>query len=177
MARYNNTIIKDYLKRGNNGKSNADKGKAFEDLICYIFKKIPGIEITLRNHKNAFHTEEIDIAVWNNRKVNGLHFHPNIILVECKNWSAPVSSIEVSWFGSKLESRGQSFGILIANKGITGRPEDLTMAHQVLSKHLERGRKIILVTSDELVTLLETKDVIDLIKTKLCILAASGTID
>lgn len=176
MDRYNQTTINTHLHNGNNGANTAIKGKAFEDLTCYLFEKIPGVEITQRNVMNTFQTEEIDVAVWNDKKSNGLYFLPHIILIECKNWSHPVSSNEVNWFASKLESRGRDFGILVANNGITGNASDLTAAHNILIRHLERGRQIIVIDRTEIQQFRETNDLIKLIKIKLCRIAVSGTL-
>jgi len=176
MSLYNLDTINDHLNTGDNGATTALKGRAFENLICYLFDLIPGVEITQRNSMNAFNTEEIDVAIWNDKKRSGLYFLPHIVLIECKNWSNPVSSIEVNWFATKLESRGRDFGILVANNGITGDPEQLTAAHNVLARHLERGRQIIVIKRAEIQRLTNTNDLIRLIKEKLCILAVSGTI-
>lgn len=176
MARYSRKTINNHISIGNNGANTAVKGKAFEDLICYLFGKIPGVEITQRNSMNAFNTEEVDVAIWNDKKYSGLYFLPHIVLIECKNWSNAVSSIEVNWFASKLESRGRDFGILVANNGITGDPQDLTAAHSILARHLENGRQIIVVDSNEIQQFQDTKDLVTIIKKKLCILAVSGTI-
>jgi len=126
---------------------------------------------------NAFSTEEIDVAIWNERNYKkGLFYLPNIVLIECKNWSNPVSSNEVNWFASKLESRGRDFGILVAINGITGDTSELTAAHSVLARHLERGRQIIVINKTEIQQLKETNDLVKLIKIKMCILIVSGTI-
>lgn len=177
MARYNVNTINNYLNAGNvAGATTAVKGKAFEDLICYLFDKIPGVEITQRNTMNTFNTEEIDVAIWNDKKAKGLYFLPHIVLIECKNWGNPVSSIEVNWFASKLESRGRDFGILVANNGITGNAANLTAANNIIIRHLERGRQIIVINRTEMQQFQETNDLVKLIKEKLCKLAVSGTI-
>src|SRR5579864_4839579 len=87
--------------------TNYHKGKALEDLICFLFEAVPGI-MTRRNKKNIFETEEVDVFLWNEFFPGGLPspaFPPHI-LVECKNWSEKVSSREVSWFDTKLRDRG-----------------------------------------------------------------------
>jgi hypothetical protein len=176
MAAYSSHTINGFLTTCSTGTTTAIRGKAFEDLISHLFDRIPGVEITQRNAMNVFNTEEVDIAIWNNKKPKGLYFLPHIVLIECKNWSNPVSSIEVNWFASKLESRGRDFGILIANNGVTGDPADLTAAHAVLARHLERGRHIIVINRTEIQGLTDTKDLVKIIKEKLCVLAVSGTI-
>jgi len=70
-------------------------GRALEDLICYVTGLIPGVAITHRNELNAFDTEEIDVAIWNDGAADGLFFLPNIILVECKNW------FDIEWEAGK----------------------------------------------------------------------------
>ena len=140
MASYSKPRIDHFLLRSDNAQSTADKGRALEDLTCYVFEKVPGISIAKRNAMNAFDTEEIDIALWNERSSRGFSFLPHIILVECKNWSSAVSSAEVSWFAEKLESRGLDFGILIAANGITGNTVDINRAHNIVARHLGNGR-------------------------------------
>lgn len=176
MARYSQNTINTHLTVGNNGATTTLKGKAFEDLACYLFGHIPGVEITLRNTLNTFATEEIDVAIWNEKRPKGLYFLPHIVLIECKNWSNPVSSSEVSWFAQKLESRGRDYGVLIANNGITGNPADLTAAHNIVASHLSKGRHIIVINRTEIAQLQDTQDLIKLIKQKLCTLTVSGTI-
>ncbi|WP_145050756.1 restriction endonuclease [Paenibacillus xylanexedens] len=176
MAIYSKPRIDHFFLGSDNAQSTADKGKALEDLSCYLFEKVPGISIAKRNTMNAFDTEEIDIALWNERSKKGFSFLPHIILLECKNWSASVSSNEVSWFAEKLESRGLDFGILIAANGITGNPHEINRAHSVVARHLSNGRRIIVIKRSEIETLVSTDDLITIIKEKLCELAVAGVV-
>jgi hypothetical protein len=159
-----------------NADTMAVKGRALEDLICYVFGLVPGITITRRNTLNVFHTEEIDVALWNEKDSSGISFMESIVLVECKNWSGPVGSIEVSWFDTKLRSRGLPYGILIAAQGITGDAQDLTAAHHVIAGALREQRRLLVITANELRQLADTDALVYLIKEKLCDLAVSGTI-
>jgi hypothetical protein len=154
----------------------ADQGKAYEDLVCYVFEQVPGITITHRNALNVFSSEEIDVALWNNAPHDGLFFLPHIILVECKNWSNPVGSNEVSWFDCKLRDRGLTFGVLVARHGITGDPADLSAAHNVVSRALREARRLIVITETEVQGLTSTEQLVDLLKLKLCQLAVSGAL-
>jgi hypothetical protein len=147
-----------------------------EDLICYIFGRVPGIEITRRNALNAFRTEEIDVALWNNKSSVGFYFLPHLLLIECKNWSNPVGSTEVSYFINRLENRGVDHGILIAISGITGDSANLTDAHHQIAVALSKGTHIIVITKQELTSLAETSGLVKLIKEKLCDLVVSGTV-
>jgi len=176
MAPYSRSKIAGLFQESDAADNTYRIGKILEDMVCYLFEKVSGIAISQRNTMNTFLTEEIDVAFWNDRKQNGLYFLPHIFLVECKNWSTPVSSIEVNWFASKLESRGMDYGILVATKGITGIPEELTRAHHIISTHLAKQRRIIVITRSEIETLCGTQDLTILIKRKLCELAVAGTI-
>jgi len=178
MANYSVKKINEYLADCNDANATHQvRGTSFEDLVSYLFEKMPGVSITERDEMNVFANEEIDVAIWNDREKNGLYFLPNIVLVECKNWSVPVSSIEVAWFAHKLQSRGLDFGILVANNGITGNAAELTASHNIIAQHLAMKRQIIVVTTAEIKQFTKTEQFIELIKKKICKLAVSGRIN
>jgi hypothetical protein len=164
--------VQGYIDAGINAATTAEQGKALEDLICYLFNLVPGIVITHRNEMNVFDTEEIDVALFNEEIVS----LPNIILVEAKNWSTRVGSAEVAWFLTKLQNRGLDFGILVTTLGITGNANDLTAAHNIVATALAQKRRLIVITTDELLAIDDTDALLLLIKTKLCDLAVKGTI-
>ncbi len=168
--------VEAYVDAGTNGATTADQGRALEDLICYVFAQVPGISITRRNELNAFQTEEIDVALWNDGHADGFFFLPNIILVECKNWSSRVSSGELNWFDSKLRNRGLPFGVLVAARGITGDAAEITAAHSIVAAALREGRRLVIVRNDELMALTDSTQLVRLVKEKLCDLAVKGTV-
>ncbi len=176
MATIVPATVQAYIDAGQNGHTTAEQGRALEDLICYVMGQIPGVAITHRNELNAFDTEEIDVAVWNDGAADGLFFLPNIVLVECKNWSNQVGSIEVSWFDAKLRNRGLTFGVLVTTLGITGNANDVTAAHAIVAAALREGRRLVVITTDELLAVVSTEELIRLIKRKLCDLAVKGTV-
>jgi hypothetical protein len=160
--------IRRQLQQCDNATTYHHKGKALEDLICFLFETVPGIT-TRRNKKNVFETEEIDVFLWNEFFPDGLPspaFKP-YILVECKNWSAKVGSNDVSWFDTKLENRGLSMGILIATQGITGDPQRLTDAHFIIAKVLSKQRRILVITREDIENLTCASDLVRLLKEKL----------
>src|SRR5262245_52109407 len=132
MAKISKNKVVSHLKQLN-GATTAVQGKALEDLICYLFEKVPGIEIVARNELNAFQTEELDVAVWNNKSKGALDFLPSLFMVEAKNWSQPVGSQEVAYFATRLKHRGCDHGILVATNGITGVPDQITAAQYQIS--------------------------------------------
>jgi hypothetical protein len=168
--------IERLLRLARNEDTTTKRGRALEDLVCYLFDKVPGIAITHRDQLNTFQSEEIDVALWNDKSPNALDFLPNIVLVEAKNWSNPVGSREVSWFDSKLRNRGLDFGLLVALNGVTGDVNDRTAAHQIIAGSLREQRRIVVVTTDDISGLKQTEDLVRLIKQKLCELAVTGTL-
>src|SRR5882672_1980271 len=98
MAAYNPAAIHGFLAIVDNPPNNTAKGKAFEDLACYLLNGIPGITITARNVMNTFATEEIDVACYNGNEPAGLGALADFFLVECKGWTDAVGSEQVSWF-------------------------------------------------------------------------------
>lgn len=113
MIPYDTDRIKQIMDESQSSNSTYDKGKKFEDLACYLFEKLPGITIAKRNAMNQYDTEEIDVSIWNDKYEDGLPFINNIFLVECKNWSGSVGSVDVNWFATKVEDRGLDFGVLL----------------------------------------------------------------
>lgn len=74
MAPIRQSIVREFLHVGANASTTAEKGRALEDLICYVFETVPGVAVSRRNEKNAFATEEIDVALWNDCDPAGFFF-------------------------------------------------------------------------------------------------------
>lgn len=144
------------------------QGKILEDIACYLFETVSGIQIAERNAMNIYDIEEIDVAIWNNQYEEGLKFLSCFILIECKNWSCPVSSIEVNWFANKVENRGLDFGILIATNGITKEKYEIKRAQSILLKYLRKYIRIIVIEKKDISALNNSNDMVDLIKKKIC---------
>jgi hypothetical protein len=165
-----------FLHTARTGANTVVRGRAFEDLLCYIFGRVPGIGITKRDQLNTFESEEIDVALWNDKKPGAFDFLPNIILLEAKNWRNPAGSAEVSWFDTKLRNRGLDHGIFVALNGITGDAGQKNAAHHVIAASLMDHRRLVVLTGADITPLRSTNELVTLIKTKLCELAVSGTV-
>jgi hypothetical protein len=175
MAAYDAEEISAYLATIDNPPNNWAKGKAFEELACYLVSGIPGISITARNETNTFGTEEIDVACKCDNDPLGLGNLADFFLVECKGWREPVTSVEVSWFLTKIRHRGVRFGILIAANGITGEAGHLERSHFLVSVELATSRiRMIIVTREEIEKLQSGEKFAELINQKVCRLHASG---
>jgi hypothetical protein len=176
MPAIDQAVVQAFVNAGQNGATTTEKGRALEDLIAYVFEQVPGIAITRRNQMNVFNTEEVDVAFFNDGARGGFPFLPDLILVEAKNWSNRVGSHEVAWFDTKVRNRGLPLGILVTTLGVTGDADDLTAAHHTVAMALREHRKLIVITTDELLALTDTDELVVLMKTKLCDLALRGTI-
>jgi hypothetical protein len=176
MASIDQGRIAGYLKRGDEASTSYAKGKAFEDLIAFLFAQIPGLEESARNQLNAFGAQEVDVAFWNDQLRDGLRQFDHLLIIECKNWDNPVGDGELSMFREKLRSRGRPLGIMVAACGITGTPELQNRAHQQLATCLAEGREILVVTRKEIEALSDSDQLVRLLKQKRLQLAVSGTI-
>jgi hypothetical protein len=176
MASIDRGRVAAYFKRGDDAETSHEKGKALEDLIAYLFARIPGLEESARNSLNAFGAQEIDVAFWNEQVRDGLRQFDHLLIVECKNWDTPVGDGELSIFREKLRSRGRPLGILVAACGITGEPGRQNRAHQQLASCLTEGREILVVTRKEIEALGDSDQLVKLLKQKRLQLAVSGAI-
>ncbi len=175
MPRISSAAVREFLGKCESAETNYVKGRALEDLFCYLFELVPGITVSRRNTLSTFHDEEVDVAFWNDKSIDGFPFLPYIILVECKNWSTPVGSDEVSWFINKLANRGLMFGILVATNNITGSAESRREAHQTIARALADGRQLIVIDRQTIEKFKHTDELVLCVKEKLCDLAVAGT--
>jgi hypothetical protein len=167
--------VQSFFDRADHAATTAEQGRLLEDLVEYIFRRVPGIQMVERNQLNAFATEELDIAVFNNRHRLGFDFLPQVILIECKNWSNPAGSQEVAYFSMKLQNRGLDSGILVSAKGVTGDPASLTAAHFELAASLLKRQQILVIDRVDLEALESTEQLVDLLKRRVLELVVSGT--
>ena len=148
-----------------------------EELVRYVFERIPGVEFYKSNIVNNPGSEEIDVAFFNNKAAKGFAFLENLLLVECKNWSSPVGANHVREFTTKLEHRACAYGVLVAVNGITGDAQDRTAAHDAVRMALAVKKiRVIVITRAEIESWVNSTDVIELFKRKLCELTVDGSI-
>lgn len=128
--------------------------------------------MTLRNTLDAFRAGEIDLAFFNDKHPDGLFFLDHIVIVECKNWSDPVGSDQLAVFDRKLQDRCVKEGIVIALNGITGDPNVLSSARNIIAGALREGRRIVVITREDIEQIQSTEHIVDLLKRKLLTLHA-----
>lgn len=171
MGKIDQRFVQEQFLRADQAATTTEQGRLLEDLVCLLFETVPGISITVRNTMNVFETEEVDIAFWNQRRRRQFDFLPHIILVECKNWSRPVGSQEVAYFITQLRDSGEKFGVLVAAKGVTGSSQDLTAARFHIASALKEGIRVVVIDREEIEQLTHSDQLIELIQTKLSMLA------
>jgi hypothetical protein len=145
-----------------------ERGERYAELIRTVFESIPGVPRTRTKVLNFAGSQEIDIGFWNDGLLEGLAFlRTDIVLIECKNWTERVSSAEVAWFDTKIRQRNLNLGIIFAVQGVTGDPGERSAAQHIIAQALAEGRRLLVVTSDDLASLRSARDMIELLKDKL----------
>jgi hypothetical protein len=175
MAAYSKATIKKLLKIADTATTADAKGTAFEELFCYLIGKIQGITHIERNPLSAAGSEELDIVVWNEKHPDGLSSLNNIIPIECKNCVRAVSSQQVDWFISKIRRRSLDFGIIVAAEGVTGNPNRITGAYDVVSGAIQEGIRVIVITREDIESLTTSEQFIKMIQVKICKLVIKRT--
>jgi hypothetical protein len=178
MANYSPERIQSYLDQINNFQtSSQERGRALENFTEYLFTRIPGVSLEDRNFMNNDQTEEIDLALWNRKNNNGLHFLDAIILVECKNTQNAIGSRDVQWFITKINDKAQKFGILISANGISGSPVENDAAHSIVRNNFIAHKIVtIIISRNEIENLLNTNELVELIRSKYLSLILRGVI-
>lgn len=159
MPRYNKNNIRNLLNQSDIAPNPDAKGRIFEDLVLYLFDRFRGIRLAERNVLDATGSQEIDLALWNNRLLSQFDFLDTIIICECKNESSPLSSAKVGEFVRKLRTRGAFSGVLVSSSGISGQLNGYRYANSVIIDALTLDRiKILVIDRDEILSLSTTDD-------------------
>lgn len=175
VANFDSTILKAHLERAYDPVNSVQvRGRAFEDALAHIFMSVPGCDVQ-RNSLNRFRSEEVDLAVLNFRDMDGLRALPEIFLVECKNWSAPVDAGTVTEFAAKIRHRGCTLGVLVATNGVTGNPHERTAAYQSAAFALNERTRLLLLAANDIDAFTCSADVVALLHKRLLDLVAAGT--
>ncbi len=151
--------ILNHLAAGDAGNTD-QKGKALEDVVEQTMCLIDGVGLIDRNVEDLPGSLEIDLILYNHQVVGtGLPFFPPLLIVECKNWAAPVNTATLRAFTSKVHRMKLKFGLLFAAHGITGDAQDVTAAHAHLRDVFSQDDEIVLViTRDELCGVASTEE-------------------
>ncbi len=173
MTAYSWDKIEAYIIAGlDKTRSTKVRGDALEELICYLLSELPGIKV-LRNARDPFQSQEIDITVANAQLSTWMRIFPSVFLIECKNWDEHVGVTAVTDFIFKLMAKYVDVGIIVAANGITGDREELTAAYQRIAIAQSKGHRVLVVTMDSLRDIETTEDFEHLLNE--CFLLAVGS--
>ena len=145
----------------------SDRGKALEDFCAEFFDAIPGVSVASRRVVDDMHSQEVDLVLENEQHPEGFRNLAQILFVEAKNWKSRVGSAEVAWFDWKIRLSGYTQGFLVVSNGVTGSEEDKSSAWRILWQANIEGRRLIVLTPDEMVACSGTSAVNSLISSKL----------
>lgn len=106
MARYSKITIQKLLNESDNAQTADLKGDKLEELVRYLFSKIPGVKFLAKNVLDGNRAHELDVIFWSDQRYSDLYFLDSIIITECKNTGVRLGSNEVGWFVRKLQDRG-----------------------------------------------------------------------
>ena len=174
MTDYHLPTIRKYFRHGDDATTNTAKGEALERLACYLFRKIPGVDVDKTNQEGAFGNDEFDILIWNTPE-SPLYFLPTSFIIECKNSDTPVGSREIDAFRGLLRSRACDHGILVASSGISGTNSPPTDAYAKISEALHDFINILVITRTDIEVFKSTDDMVELLKRRLGGLKRTGT--
>lgn len=174
MPAIDHVAVAAMLSAGDAGNT-AIKGEALESVVSGTFCLLEGVGVIKRNMLDNAGSMEIDILLYNQRHPAGLPFLPSHLIIECKNWAAPVDSATLTVFTGKLHKCRVDFGILVAANGVTGNRDDRTRAQAHLRSVFDReGLKVMVITRPEIEHLRDTDDLGAMMREKYgdCIMGA-----
>jgi hypothetical protein len=178
MARYSQPKIIRLLDESDNAPNVDVKGAKLEELVRYLFCKIPRVTFYGANILDGNRAHELDVVFNNDTRDSDLYFLDYAIITECKNTAHPVSSAQVGWFVRKLQDRIASSGILIALSGITGEADGVNNAHsEILSALVRDGIRILVIRRADILSFQTTDDLVALLQRKIMKLTIEKTIE
>jgi hypothetical protein len=177
MARYSRKKINRLITESDNAPNSDVKGDKLEELVKYLFDKIPGVLFYKKNVLDGVRAHELDVVFKNDIRVSELHFLDFVIITECKNTANRLGSSEVRWFIDKLRDRGRKSGILISLSGISGAANGQMNAHsEVINALLRDNITILLLDRGEIESLNSTEELVELLLNKILALTIERTI-
>ncbi|MCX6219904.1 MAG: restriction endonuclease [Bacteroidia bacterium] len=178
MAIYSQPKIARLIDESDNALTNAVKGAKLEELVRYLFCKIPNITFYGSNILDGYRAHELDVVFNNDTRYSELYFLDHAIIAECKNTSHKTSSAQVGWFVRKLQDRIATSGILITLSGITGEADGESNAHsEIIIALIRDGIRILVIRRADILGFQTTDDLVSLLKRKIMKLTIERTIE
>lgn len=166
MTVIDQNVVTYWVNRTNAAANSTAKGREWQRLGCYVFRRIPGVSLLGRNVIDPTGAREFDIAFKNLSARVDFGFIDYAFLVECKALRRRVQSEHVQWFHDKLREFGVRHGIILSKLGIAGDERTWTDGYDVVRLARRAGFEILSLnlqevrscaTSDDLVALCQRK--------------------
>lgn len=143
------------------GVTNQRRGELLENLVRDLFALVDGVTYWKSRVINAAGSAEFDVCFINDERISPVYKMGHVIIVECKNTAAKVTSPTLRTFVNKLQTARSNWGILVAAYGITGSMQRKSAAHDVVldSRTLQIPVNILVVTRKDLLELDDASDV------------------
>lgn len=178
MAKYSQTKIARLLLESDTAPNTAVKGAKLEELVRYLFCKVPKVTFYGANILDGYRAHELDVVFNNDTRYSDLYFLDHSIITECKNTAHRTSSAQVGWFVRKLQDRIATSGILISLNGITGEADGVNNAHSEIINALIRDKiRILVIRRADILAFQETDDLVKLLQRKILKLTIERTIE
>ncbi len=178
MANYSQPKIVRLLNESDTTTNTAVKGAKLEELVRYLFDKVPKVSFYAANALDGVRAHELDVIFTNDVRNSPLYFLDFTIITECKNTANRTSSAQVGWFVRKLQDRGVTTGILISLSGITGVVDGASNAHsEILNALVRDGIRILVIKRDDILALKTSHNLVALIQRKILRLTIERTIE
>lgn len=178
MAIYSQNTINRLLRESDNAPNSDVKGEKLEELVKYLFNKVPGVSFFEANTLDGVRAHELDVIFSNDLRKSDLYFLDFVIITECKSTADRISSRDVRWFISKLQDRGVKTGVLISLSGITGEANGRSNAHsEILNAITRDGIKVLVINRDEILSFSNTGDLVGLLQRRIMTLIIRRTIE
>ncbi|WP_231425058.1 restriction endonuclease [Pedobacter sp. Leaf250] len=166
MSKFSTIRIKKLLEKSDAAKLPDHKGAALEELGCYLFGKLKGLELYAKNKFNKSGSRELDIIYKNDRRISDLHFLDSFIPIECKNTTKKTTSEQVNWFANKVSDTTARYGILLTLSGITGKDETEAAKSEIIKAVHKLQVGLLIITRNEIENLVSTEDLAKLLHQK-----------
>lgn len=166
MSKFSTIRIKELLEKSDAAKLPDHKGAALEELGCYLFGKMKGLDLYAQNKFNKSGSRELDIIYKNDRRISELHFLDGFIPIECKNTAKKTTSEQVNWFANKVSDTTARYGILLSLSGVTGKDETEAAKSEIMRAVSKFGIGILVLTRAEILQLSSTCDLASLLERK-----------
>jgi hypothetical protein len=162
--------VKRLLAESDQAATATARGAKYEDLLAYVFDSVPD-SLVVRNKRNFFGAEQIDLAVSHGGGFPGL---PEKFLVECKNYGDPVDSKAIGYFLFICLSRSAELAIVAAAEGLSGNADDMTYAHSLAIAASALGCRLVVITTADLLSLGTVEDLQALLRERFLSAWATG---